>query len=79
MQRAERPTDMKHLADDITTSVEWAQEQTDRLLGFEVLRNALAANYQPIDPADLGDRVAIDKGVSHRIIKNLQAKLNAEV
>lgn len=61
--------------DEPTLNREWCAEQTDRLLGFELLTRVLTANHQPIEPGQLADKVALDKGISHRIIKGIQCKL----
>ena len=64
---------MKHsLHNDITTSLDWQGEQIDRLLGFEILTRTLRAQYQPIDPAHLADKVGLDKGSAFRIVQQIQ-------
>jgi hypothetical protein len=59
-------------ANDPTLNPVWEAEQVDRLLGFEVLRRAVDARYQPVNPVELADRVAVDKGYPHRIIEKLR-------
>lgn len=61
------------LSPDITLNPQWEAEQVDRLVGFEILRRAVDARYQPVNPADLADRVAVDKGYPNRIIEKLRA------
>jgi len=58
--------------DDITIDPEWQAEQVDRLLGFELLQQAIHARYQPIDAAHLADKVALDKGMAYRIVQSIQ-------
>ncbi len=65
---------MSNLA-DCTLDREWCAKQTDRLLAFEILTRTLRGDTQPVEPGALGDKVALDKGISYRIIKNLQCKL----
>ncbi len=59
---------------DITLDPLWEAEQVDRLLGFEVLRRTVDARYQPVNPVDLADRVAVDKGYPHRIIEKIRLR-----
>ncbi len=61
---------------DITTSREWQEEQIDRLLGFEILSRSLRAQYQPIDPAILADKIGLDKGTAFRIVQQIKQNLN---
>jgi hypothetical protein len=68
---------MKRSEIDITLDPEWQAEQMDRLLGFEILTRTLRAQYQPIPPEVLADKIGMDKGFTHQIIKQLQRKLNA--
>ncbi len=68
------PTAMNTLA-DCTLDRDWCAEQTDRLIAFEILQRAIRADTQPVEPGILGDKVALDKGYSHRIIKGIQCKL----
>jgi hypothetical protein len=65
---------MSRLAEP-TLDREWLNEQTDRLLAFEMLRHALEARYQPVEPALLGDKIALDKGACHRITQAIQCRL----
>jgi len=68
---------MKSLDGDITLSPAWQAEQMDRLLGFEILTRTLTAQYQPISPELLADKIGAHKGVAYTIVQNLQRKLNA--
>lgn len=73
MQTAAQLSGMKHsLHNDITTSPAWQGEHIDRLLGFEILSRSLRAQYQPLDPARLADKVGLDKGSAFRIVQQIQ-------
>lgn len=60
---------------DCTLDRDWCEQQTDRLLAFEILSRALRGDTQPVEPGVLGDKIALDKGLTHRIIKGLKCKL----
>jgi hypothetical protein len=64
------------LDNDVTTSRAWQEEQIDRLLGFEILSRTLRAQYQPIDPAVLADKVGLDKGTAFRIVQQIKQHIN---
>ena len=68
---------MRRSESDITLNPEWQAEQMDRLLGFEILTRTLTAQYQPINPELLADKIGAHKGVAYTIVQNLQRKLNA--
>ena len=74
---AEQPTGMSRCQTDITADPDWQSEQIDRLLGFEVLQAHLHARFQPMDAERLADKISLDKGISHRIVKSIQNQLNA--
>lgn len=61
---------------DITDDERWVEEQTDRLIAWELLQHSLAADYAPIEPAVLADRIGAGKNITSRIIKHLQATIN---
>jgi len=61
------------LETDITLDAAWQAQQVDIFLGFEILQHALNARYQPLDAAVLADKVALDKGIAHRIVKKIQS------
>lgn len=63
---------------DITLDPKWQAEQMDRLLGFEILTRSLTAQYQPMSPELLADKIGAHKGIAFTIIQNLQRKLNAD-
>ena len=69
---------MKSSDGDITLNPEWQAEQMDRLLGFEILTRSLTAQYQPMSPELLADKIGAHKGIAFTIIQNLQRKLNAD-
>ena len=73
MQTTSQPIAIPTLETDITLDGAWQAEQVDRLLGFEILQHALNARYQPLDAAVLADKVALDKGIAHRIIKKIKS------
>ncbi len=66
---------MSRSVTDITLDPAWLQDQADRLLGFEILSNALHARYQPIDPERLADKIGADKGYSFMVVKNIKRAL----
>ncbi len=68
---------MKHSEGDITLNPVWQAEQMDRLLGFEILTRTLTAQYQPISPELLADKIGAHKGLAFTIVQNLQRKFNA--
>ena len=68
---------MKSSDGDITLNPEWQSEQMDRLLGFEILTRSLNAQYQPISPEVLADKIGAHKGYAYTIVQSIQRKLNA--
>lgn len=63
---------------DVTLDPKWQAEQMDRLLGFEILTRTLTAQYQPMSPELLADKIGAHKGLAFTIIQNLQRKFNAD-
>lgn len=63
---------MNHCLNDITLDPAWREEQVDRLLGFEILQNALNARYAPVEPARLADKISADKGIAYRILQSIK-------
>jgi hypothetical protein len=59
---------------DITNNPEWIAEQTDRLLGFEVLTKLLTSDPRPIAPGFLADKIAMHKGYSHKILSDIRTR-----
>jgi hypothetical protein len=64
---------MNLLDSDPTSSFTWQVEQTDRLLGWEVLQQVISAKeQQTVEPGVLADKVGIHKGYPHQIIEKLR-------
>jgi hypothetical protein len=55
---------------------EWQAEQTDRLLGFEILTRTLSARYQPLSPQELSEKIAANKNYSYSVIQSIRRKIN---
>lgn len=70
------PTDTAPCEIDYTNNPEWIEAQMDRLIGFELLCRSLKAQYQPIEPERLADKIGIDKGISHRIANSIKEDIN---
>lgn len=66
---------MPTLPDDITTDPEWEEQQSNRLLGYEILRRSLDGRTLEIEPGHLGEIAAMDKGVTFRILQRIKASL----
>lgn len=62
--------------DDITSDAKWLEEQTDRLIAFELLQRSLHAEYAPITDSDLAGKIGVDNGTSDRIIAAIKTSLN---
>jgi hypothetical protein len=65
-----------HSPNDKSLDPEWQAEQTDRLLGFEILTRTLTARYQPISPQDLSEKIAANKNYSYSILQSIRRKIN---
>ena len=61
---------------DITENDRWVEEQTDRLIAWEILQHSLAADYTPVEPGQLADKIGADKKLANNIIKILQVTFN---
>jgi hypothetical protein len=64
---------------DITLDPEFVDQQIDRMLGWEILNRYL--NHQvniPMQPLELCDKIGVNKGYVHQVIKTVKQKLNAE-
>ena len=61
---------------DITEDDKWVEEQTDRLIAWEILQHSLAADYAPVEPGQLADRIGAGKNLANQIIKQIQASFN---
>lgn len=69
----EQPIGMsKH---DITTSKEWRDEQTDRLLAWELLRRDLTFDATPLETTELCDTIGIQRCYISSILKSIKPKL----
>lgn len=66
---------MKASPVDPTMDRAWQEEQTDRLLGHEILSRALRAEFQPMDAERLSDKIGLDKGVAFRVVQSIQKNL----
>lgn len=66
---------MKVSLDDPTADRNWQDEQTDRLLGYEVLSRSMRAEFQPMDAERLSDKIGLDKGVAFRVVQSIQKSL----
>lgn len=64
---------------DITEDEAWVEEQTDRLIAWELLQRSLHAQYAPMESAELADKIGSDKGLSYRIIDHIQTTLNERI
>lgn len=65
-----------HSPNDKSLDPEWQAEQTDRLLGFEILTRTLAARYQPLSPQELSEKIAANKNYSYSVIQSIRRKIN---
>jgi hypothetical protein len=64
---------------DITLNPEWLEEQVNRLAGWEMLHRHVKHQHNlPMKPLDLCDKIGVNKGYVHQVIKTVQNKLNAE-
>lgn len=61
---------------DITEDDKWVEEQTDRLIAWEILQHSLAADYTPVEPGQLADKIGAGKNLANQIIKQIQASFN---
>ena len=59
-------------ASDVTTDSAWLEDQSNRLLGFEVLTRVLSATYQPMSPEVLADKCGMSKGFAFAVIQSIQ-------
>jgi hypothetical protein len=72
----ETPVIAMKRASHITLDPVWLGSQMDRFLGFEILTRTLSATYQPMAPERLADKIGADKGIAHKIIKDIQRHLS---
>lgn len=58
--------------EDITLNQEWLDENTDRLLAWELLRRALLLDYSEIPSQKLCDMIGVPKNYVFNVIKRAQ-------
>lgn len=64
-----------HPNSDLTLNPQWIEAQTDRLLGFETLRNIVRANLvEELKPGVLADKIGRDKGYIHQVILGVKER-----
>lgn len=59
---------------DVTTDGVWLEEQTERLLAFEVLHMWVTGKPGGITPELLSDKIGMHKGYPSSIIKQVQER-----
>ena len=63
---------------DLTLDKRWQQEQTDRLLGFEILvRTLTGKSGMEVDPEKVDDLIAAPRSAARTILQKLKNRLNA--
>lgn len=58
--------------EDITLNQEWLDENTDRLLAWELLRRGLMVDYSEIPSQKLCDMIGVPKNYVFNVIKRAQ-------
>jgi len=58
--------------EDITLNQEWLDENTDRLLAWELLRRGLMLDYSEIPSQKLCDMIGVPKNYVFNVIKRAQ-------
>ncbi len=58
--------------EDITLNQEWLDENTDRLLAWELLRRGLMVDYSEIPSQKLCDKIGVPKNYVFNVIKRAQ-------
>jgi hypothetical protein len=67
---------MKHSPEsDITGNPEWQFQQMDRLLGWEMLQNALGRGKPENSERVLAERLAMPSGFWHVMIRKIKRRL----
>ncbi len=59
-------------AEDVTLNQEWLDENTDRLLAWELLRRGLMVDYSEIPSQKLCDNIGVPKNYVFNVIKRAQ-------
>jgi hypothetical protein len=63
---------------DLTLDKRWQQEQTDRLLGFEILwRTLTGRSGMEVDPERVDDLIAAPRSAARTIVQRLKRRFNA--
>jgi hypothetical protein len=68
---------MQHLQ-DITCNNEWLNEQTDRLLGFEVLYQELTAHSETLSPSVICEKIGVHPAFTHNALISFSQKFNTK-
>lgn len=63
---------MNPSATDITLNPKWLEENSNRLIAFEILQRHLFARHQEMPPEVLADKIGMDKGFSHKVIQRIK-------
>lgn len=60
-----------------TEDPEWIDLNTERLLGFEILRNICRGRSQEVAPGLIADKLGLDKGIVHETTRRIRKRLTA--
>lgn len=66
---------MRHLQ-DITCDPEWLSEQTDRLLGFEVLYKEPTGYTENVQPSVISEKIGVSPTFSQEVITSFATKFS---
>ena len=71
------PSDTSHK--DLTLDPDFIEEQVDRLLAWEMLKRYFN-NQECLEmkPLELCDKIGVNKGYIHKLIRNIRLRLNGE-
>jgi len=58
--------------EDVTLNQEWLDENTDRLLAWEIFRRGLMLDYSEIPSQKLCDKIGVPKNYVFNVIKRAQ-------
>lgn len=59
-------------AEDVTLNQEWLDENTDRLLAWELFKRGLMVDYSEIPSQKLCDKIGVPKNYVFNVIKRAQ-------